>query len=129
MQKHSDTAIRFSLFTLLAVISYLALASAIVSYTRSITWGVHAILGLIGWILWRNLRKHLASIIFVLLGADGLLCSSVRWLYYGTEDFLGLRLLLDGGMSSELGFFFAICATFYRRRRCCPSDECMFQLI
>ena len=89
-----DAAFRFSLRQLLAVIAYLALTMAIVS-AGAIGLGIQLSLALVGWILWRFAHGHLGGIIPALLGVDVLLLSSMAWIGWGSEDFLGLRGLLN----------------------------------
>lgn len=86
--------IRFSLLDLFGLTASVAFILGLVSYTGSILVGIHLSLCLVGWILSRFLHGHPGGVIPALVGADILLCSSVAWVHRGSEDFLGLRVVL-----------------------------------
>ncbi len=125
MDKQSDNAIRFSLRSLLVVTSYVAGTMAVVSYTNNIAFGFHLSLGLVGWIMWRFAHGHLGGLIPALLGGDLLLCSSVSWVFHGSEDFMGFRVAFSAIASllvlTGLGVFAWIGArkrSFWRNQVC-----------
>lgn len=93
--RQADNAIRFSLRSLLAVFACISFIFAVASWTESIVLGINLSLILIAWILWRYAHGHVVGIILVLLGGDVLLSSSVGWVFYGIEDFLGFRVLVN----------------------------------
>lgn len=86
-----DNRVRFSLRDLLLATSYVAGTAAVVSYTGSVRLGIHLSLAFLGFLMWRYAHGHLGGIVPALLGGDILLCSSIGWVSYGAEDFMGFR--------------------------------------
>jgi hypothetical protein len=95
LDKQTDNAIRFSLRSLLAVFAYVSLTLGVASWTRSVALGITLSLLLVGWILWRYAHGHIVGIVFALVGGEDLLCSVAPWIYYGIEDFMGFRVLVN----------------------------------
>lgn len=91
METPTDNQVRFSLRDMLLATSYVALTAAVVSFTGSIHWSIHLFLPCIGFSMWRYAHGHLGGVVLALLGGDILLCSSIGWISYGVEDFMGFR--------------------------------------
>jgi hypothetical protein len=101
-----DSTIRFSLRHMFGVTAFIALTLGVVSYTGSIAYGIHLSLCLAGWVMWRIGHGHLGGLIPALLGGDLLLCLSVGWIMSGSEDFLGIRVIM--GVFASLFVFVGV---------------------